>query len=255
MGNAYTHYQTNTAEIAQQMPNNQQYFNEHDSVPKHFGTQEQNLQRVHPSSMSVRPAVFFEGNNTCRSSHGCPPEQGPISFNHNGYSHIEPICSERALVRSATFEGDSLYRANQHHPAQSKHGVFANTNIYHGSHNLPIRERQPGHKPQYMIPPTGLAPTRDRSIGRENPLGNFQNEVNKTGGPSIGGSRVSELGGQFKQEPSNRTQHGQKESAAALRLEPRRDQQSNRKATGAKRTSNISTTMNGPPTVNEVSHM
>ena len=126
MGNAYTNYQPNTAENARKTPDSQQFL-----------------------STSVRPAVFFEGNNSAwRHGHDYPPEQGPISrpkndqFTYNSFPHIRPFGSECPPVRLATFEGNPLCRPGQNPSVQSGHGVSANITIHHGNNNLPLRGRQ-----------------------------------------------------------------------------------------------------------------
>lgn len=261
MGSAYAPHQANTAEIARQSLDDQQYFNEHESANRLCGAQEQLLQRAHISSNNVHPAVFSEGNNPARSSHGCPPEKSPISqyrldpFTYNGYPHVEPSGSGCPPVSSPGSEDNSFCRPAQHHPVQSGHESSVNTDIYHGSDNLPFRGRQYEQNPHHMTPETEFSPTRDRSMRRGNPLMNSRIETNKAGGPNIIGSYASELDGLSRQEPSHEIQFGQREDATVSRLEPHRAQQSNRKAKGARKTSLIPTTMKEPPGVNEVSHM
>lgn len=239
MGNTYTNYQPKTLETARQAPDSRQF-----------------------ASTNVRPAVFFEGNNSAwRSSHHYPPELGPISqpkhdpLPYNSYPHIGPCGSECPPGRLATFQENPLCRLGQNPPVQSGHGVSANTTIYHGNNNLPLRERQYEQNPQYMISPMELSPTRDRSMLKENPDRDSRNDVNKTSRPKINGYHNPELGSLSRQEPMNRIQCGHKEDATALRLEPHRAQQSNHIATGAKQTSAVLTTMKELPKVNEVSHV
>ena len=205
---------------------------------------------------------FSEGNNSAwRSGHDYPPEQGPISrpkndqFTYNSFPHLGPFGSECPPVRLATFEGNPLCRPGQNPSVQSGHGVSANITIHHGNNNLPLRGRQYKQNPQYMTSQTELSPARDRSVPRENPIGDSRHDANKISRPTMNGCHVSELGGPSRQEPLNRIRCGHKEDATALRLEPHRAQQSNHIATGAMQNSAILTTMKEPPKVNEVSHV
>ena len=257
---AYTPYQQNTVEIAQQVLDNQQYFNAHESVYKPREAQEQRPQRAHSSSSSAHPTVYFEGNNAWTSSHGFPPEQGPISqyrydpSTYNSYPHVESFGLEYPPVRSACFGENLLSRSVQYQPVNG-YGGPANTNIYHGGYNLPLNGRQYEQNPQYMTSQIELSPIRDLSMHGENFLKNSHNYINNTGHPTVSKSNVPELGGQFRQEPSNRTQPRQKENSMASGREMDLAQQSDHEANGIKTTVDLPTTPEEPPELNEVSHV
>lgn len=258
---AYTPCQPNTVEIAQQALDNQQYFNAHGSVYKPHGAEEQRSQIAYSSSNNARATVYFEGNNAWTSSHGCPPEQGPIPqfgydpLTYNSYPHVESFGLEYPPVKSAGFEENFLSRSVQYQPVQNGYGGPANTNIHHGGYNLPLNGRQYEQNPQYMTPQIELSPIRDWSMHGEDFLENSRNDINNTGDPTISKSNVPQIGGQSRQEPSNRTQPRQKEDSTASGREMHLAQQSDHEANGIKTTVELPTTPEEPTELNEVSHV